>query len=340
MSKESKRGRVLTLVFCVLGLYGSFLTWSVLQERINTKPYDGEYFKAPLIINITQAFFASIVGLLYSLISTKSNPFSIFTENESSIGRKLLTSFILISLTSSLSSPLGYMSLKHVDYLAYLLAKSCKLIPVMLVHLIFYNTKFPLFKYIVASSITFGVILFTVFHSSKKEKDTLNDGQTILGMSQLLGSMLLDGLTNSTQDQIFKLNKNAVNKVTGAKLMCILNLLVCILTLLYSLIWKYDTEIDYTIKFIHKHPHVLVNILEFSIFGAVGQIFIFIILEKFDSLILVTATVTRKMISMILSVVLFGHYLTSLQWCGVGLVFGGIGYEALVKLTSTKKKVD
>ncbi|KAK6460411.1 UDP-galactose transporter [Scheffersomyces coipomensis] len=339
MTQVSKKGSVITLVVCVLGLYGSFLSWSILQERINTKPYGDEYFKAPLIVNITQALFASIVGLIYSLIATRSNPFTIFTHNEKPIAYKLLTSFILISITSSLSSPLGYMSLKHVDYLAFLLAKSCKLIPVMLVHLVFYRTRFPLFKYIVASSITFGVILFTVFHSKKKEKDTLNDGKTVLGMIQLVGSMLLDGLTNSTQDQIFKLNKSSssIVKVTGAKLMCILNLFVFILSLGYALIFEYDSEITYTVNFIHKYPQVLMNILEFSVFGAIGQIFVFIILEKFDSLILITATVTRKMISMILSVILFGHYLTSLQWCGVGLVFGGIGYEALVKLTSSPK---
>lgn len=42
-------------------------------------------------------------------------------------------------------------------------------------------------------------------------------------------------------------------------------------------------------------------------------------------------TVTRKMLSMIFSVVAFGHSLSSMQWLGVGLVFGGIGAEAEMK---------
>lgn len=45
-------------------------------------------------------------------------------------------------------------------------------------------------------------------------------------------------------------------------------------------------------------------------------------------MLLVTVTVTRKMFTMILSVVAFGHRLTEMQWLGVGLVFGGIGVEA------------
>jgi solute carrier family 35 (UDP-galactose transporter), member B1 len=51
-------------------------------------------------------------------------------------------------------------------------------------------------------------------------------------------------------------------------------------------------------------------------------------LSIFGSLLLVTVTVTRKMLTMIISVVWFGHSLSSMQWLGVGLVFGGIGIEA------------
>lgn len=36
------------------------------------------------------------------------------------------------------------------------------------------------------------------------------------------------------------------------------------------------------------------------------------------------------MFTMMLSVIAFGHRLTSMQWLGVGLVFGGIGVEAAI----------
>jgi len=51
-------------------------------------------------------------------------------------------------------------------------------------------------------------------------------------------------------------------------------------------------------------------------------------LSTFGSLLLVTVTVTRKMLTMILSVVWFGHRLSPMQWVGVGLVFGGVFVEA------------
>lgn len=60
-------------------------------------------------------------------------------------------------------------------------------------------------------------------------------------------------------------------------------------------------------------------------------------LSTFSSVLLVTVTVTRKMFTMILSVVAFGHRLTQMQWLGVTLVFGGIGVEAAI---ARKEKMD
>lgn len=57
-------------------------------------------------------------------------------------------------------------------------------------------------------------------------------------------------------------------------------------------------------------------------------------------MILVTVTVTRKMLTMMLSVVWYGHSLTEMQWLGVGLVFGGIGVEAKIKHQSEVKKAE
>lgn len=58
---------------------------------------------------------------------------------------------------------------------------------------------------------------------------------------------------------------------------------------------------------------------------------IFETLERFGSLTLVSITVTRKLFTMLLSVVVYKHELAGLQWLGVGTVFVGIGLEAREK---------
>ena len=51
-----------------------------------------------------------------------------------------------------------------------------------------------------------------------------------------------------------------------------------------------------------------------------------------------TVTVTRKMLTMVLSVVWYGKSLTAGQWSGVALVFGGIGMEAWVQRSEKLEK--
>lgn len=96
-------------------------------------------------------------------------------------------------------------------------------------------------------------------------------------------------------------------------------------------------ELNAAIEFMTKYPAVWKDVLGFAACGALGQVFIFYTLSTFSSVLLVTVTVTRKMFTMILSVVAFGHRLTQMQWLGVTLVFGGIGVEAAI---ARKEKMD
>lgn len=44
------------------------------------------------------------------------------------------------------------------------------------------------------------------------------------------------------------------------------------------------------------------------------------------------------MLTMVLSVLWFGHTLSAGQWVGVGLVFGGVGAEGIVQRNEKKAK--
>lgn len=119
------------------------------------------------------------------------------------------------------------------------------------------------------------------------------------------------------------------------------NVLCTLLTSAYLLLTPYipptdlipasaSHELVEATSFMSRHPVVLYDVLGFASCGAIGQLFIFYTLARFSSLLLVTVTVTRKMLTMLLSVVWFGKSLSTGQWLGVGLVFGGIGVEAEV----------
>ncbi|RYC61190.1 hypothetical protein CHU98_g5013 [Xylaria longipes] len=340
---------VAQLVIAVAGIYGSFLTWAYLQEKLTTTPHgppgQTEVFKYPVFLNTIQSLFAAVMGALYLWFSTPRGS-SVPPIIPSS---RILMPLLLVALTSSLASPFGYASLAHIDYITFLLAKSCKLLPVMFLHITVFRKRYPLYKYMVVAAVTAGVAVFTL-HSGKKGKgghgsssSAATERNSAWGLLLLGINLLFDGLTNSTQDYIF----GSFQPYSGPQMMCANNLMSMAVMVTYLVLspWLVHTgigewigmdiagsagELEEALAFMARHPSVWSDILGFAACGAVGQVFIFYTLSTFSSVLLVTVTVTRKMFTMMLSVVAFGHRLTHMQILGVGLVFGGIGAEAAI----------
>lgn len=306
-----------------------------------------------------QSFFAAAVGCVY-LFATTPKGSSLPPIIPSS---RILAPLALVAITSSLASPFGYASLAHIDYITFLLAKSCKLLPVMFLHITVFRKSYPLYKYLVVAAVTLGVAIFTLHSGRKSKKSTRSDDANMAwGMLLLSINLLFDGLTNSTQDYIFQ----TFRPYTGPQMMCANNMMSTLVTGSYLLLSPFIVstgigewigmdvagsagELTAALDFMHRYPAVWKDVLGFAACGAVGQVFIcklnydwsclrfcanlvFLVytLSTFSSVLLVTVTVTRKMFTMILSVVAFGHRLTQMQWLGVGLVFGGIGVEAAI----------
>ncbi|KAI1821343.1 solute carrier family 35 member B1 [Xylaria intraflava] len=333
------------LVIAVSGIYGSFLTWAYLQEKLTTTPHgppgQTEVFKYPVFLNTIQSLFAAATGALYLWFSTPKGS----TVPPIIPSSRILMPLLLIALTSSLASPFGYASLAHIDYITFLLAKSCKLLPVMFLHITVFRKRYPLYKYLVVAAVTAGVAVFTL-HSGKKSKghgSASTERNSTWGLLLLGINLLFDGLTNSTQDHIF----STFQPYSGPQMMCANNLMSMAVMVAYLVLspWLVHTgigewlgmdiagsagELQDALAFMARNPGVWSDIIGFAACGAVGQVFIFYTLSTFSSVLLVTVTVTRKMFTMILSVVAFGHRLTHMQYLGVGLVFGGIGTEAAI----------
>jgi solute carrier family 35 (UDP-galactose transporter), member B1 len=353
--KSSSSSGVVQLLICIGGIYASFLTWGLLQERITTTAFETmpsglqpttaqEYFRFPIFLNTVQSLFAFVSGSLY--LTTTATTHDILPS------KAAFLPLLLIAITQTLASPFGYASLAHVDYLTFVLAKSCKLLPVMFLHVTFYRRRYPLSKYLIVAAVTAGVAVFTLYHPPKPGKSPRNPAKSsYYGLSLLAINLLFDGLTNTTQDHIFS-SPARYGHVTSSQMMAITNFYATGMMAVYLLVTPHLPhqllpafaqssnihELSSALSFLQRHPSVLYDVLGFALCGAIGQLFIFATLERFSSLLLVTVTVTRKMLTMVLSVVWYGKSLTQGQWAGVGLVFGGIGTEAYISAQEKKAK--
>nr|CAG8433244.1 9545_t:CDS:2 [Entrophospora candida] len=312
---------MLKVAFSVVGIYSCFLTWGVLQERVSTTPYGvidntPQKFKYFIFLNTIQSFMASFVAFIYLLITNQKIK---MTES------KLYLKLMQLSFFGTIGSPFGYESLKHIDYPTLILGKSCKLLPVMFMNVLLYRRKYPLYKYFVVFLITIGVSCFMLLQPVSEKKKSAAPS-SLYGIMLLSTNLIIDGITNSSQDQIF--NKY---KISGQQMMFYMNFFSGILMLLWMGFLPWNNELINALNFCQLYPEVLYDILLFSLCGALGQCFIFFTLRDFGSLFLVTITVTRKLFTIILSIFWFNHKLSLGQWLSVALVFIGIGLEAYIK---------
>lgn len=298
------------------------LTWGYLQEKLTTTTYPApitahhgddasdatEVFHFPIFLNTVQSAMGAVTGLLYLWATTpagKAVPAIIPSS-------RMLLPLLLVALTTSLASPFGYAALGHIDYITYILAKSCKLLPVMFLHVTLFRRRFPLYKYTVVAAVTAGVAVFTLHTGSVHKKrggasSSSSSGQTAWGLLLLGINLLFDGLTNSTQDYIFE----AFRPFSGPQMMCANNLMQTAVTTAYLLVvspWLVHSgvgswlgavdevataaasaaaaaptgiwgnigsgELAAALAFLQRHPAVWRDVLGFAACGAFGQIFI------------------------------------------------------------------
>jgi solute carrier family 35 (UDP-galactose transporter), member B1 len=89
--------------------------------------------------------------------------------------------------------------------------------------------------------------------------------------------------------------------------------------------------VPYFFDFARRHPEMLIHMLGFSLLGALAQTFIFETLKYYGSLATASITVSRKFLTVLLSVAIFQHKLRWQQWVGVVMVFVGLALSIMDK---------
>ncbi|XP_014212442.1 adenosine 3'-phospho 5'-phosphosulfate transporter 1 [Copidosoma floridanum] len=292
----------LLLIHCFLGLQVSYLTWGYLQEKIMTQKYDDgsgntSHFKDSqflVFINRVLAVFISAVCLLIIRQPPHTIP---------------LYKYAFCSFSNVLSSWCQYEALKYVSFPTQVLAKASKIIPVMIMGKIVSRAKYEYYEYVTAVLISIGMMMFMLGSTDHK-----NDGATTFSGVILLGAyMTLDSFTSNWQNALFN-----DYGVTSLQMMCAVNLFSCLLTAT-SLFQQ--SSLWYSLAFITTYPHFILDCILISVFSTTGQLYIFYTISNFGAVTFIIMMTVRQGFAILLSCLLYHHYITPLGILGIFLVF-------------------
>ena len=218
---------------------------------------------------------------------------------------------LTLSSTSIASTITSVRSLRYVIYPVQVLFKSCKPVPVMLFGTIL-GKKYPLRKYVNVIIITCGVALFMGggTSASKADADVGGGGlgTTMIGGLLLTFSLCFDGATGAYEDKLM-----SVNNVEPFDLMFNIQL--------------GKSFISFVALVVTNNLGTLVDVLSeggaqllvLGLTGALGQVFVFVTISKFGALNSALIGLIRKILSLVLSFILYGHTMNVFQALGLVL---------------------
>merc|ERR1719324_1412061 len=102
----------------------------------------------------------------------------------------------------------------------------------------------------------------------------------------------------------------------------------------------FSGELNYTINFLMTRPESLYDVLALSVIATLGQIFIYVTVQKHGPVTLSLIMTTRQIASVLLSCFLFGHQLPSLAIGAAAVVFSVLmvrSYRSSLKGEDIKK---
>ncbi|XP_042049091.1 UDP-galactose/UDP-glucose transporter 3-like [Salvia splendens] len=309
--------RVLLLAFCISGIWSAYIYQGVLQETLSTKRFglDGKRFEHLAFLNLAQ----SVVCLIWSFMM-------IMIWSDGGKSGAPWWSYWSAGITNTIGPAMGIEALKYISYPAQVLAKSSKMIPVMLIGALVYGIKYTVPEYVCSLLVAGGVSLFALSKTSSKTISKLAHPNAPLGYGLCFLNLAFDGFTNATQDSITA----RYPKTDAWNMMMGMNLWGTIYNLVFMFGWPGAIGYD-AVQFCQKHPEAAWDIFLYCLCGAVGQNFIFLTISRFGSLTNTTITTTRKFVSIVVSSLLSGNPLSEKQWTSVVMVFFGLSYQIYLK---------
>ena len=277
--------------------------------------YDGEKFSNSQFLVFTNRVLALCVAsslLLFTRQPRHTAPFYKYSY---------------ASLSNVLSSWCQYEALRYVSFPTQVLAKSGKVIAVMLMGKLVSNRVYSIQEYLTAAMLSLGVGVFLLAADPLGHQHTRET--TVAGAIILIGYLVFDSFTTNWQSELYQ-----QHKMSSEQMMLGVNVFSSILTLC-SLVMR-GTLLP-SIWFLVQHTTCAVHILVLSLCSAIGQVFIYYTVKQFGPTVFTLIMTSRQALSILVSCILYGHILSTQALVGVVIVFGTLLLKVYLKRRGNTK---
>lgn len=322
----------LQLAGCGFGVFVTHLAWGFLQERIMTQPYPAPpyYFTSSNFLVLSNRFAAVIISIFVRILTRLSQR-----------GRYLPPyKYSFCAYANVVSSMCQYEMLKYVSFPVHVMAKSCTLLPSMLMGKFLNGTSYQWSQYGQAIA---AMVCVTIMHLSEGHKGggghkQMDNSEMSDFMKFAFGASLLilffacDSFTSQYQTSIYSKHKN----LTKTQMMVCGNLVGLCITLIS--ITAQFSRVRQSVAVVLADRAVLGRLVLLGLSAAMGQFCIYTAIKTLGPLAFTWIMTTRQLLSVLISLVLFGHGVSVTKLTCIFIVFAIMSAKQLAKAGTAFKK--
>jgi adenosine 3'-phospho 5'-phosphosulfate transporter B2 len=194
----------------------------------------------------------------------------------------------------------------------------------MLTGRVLFGKQYSLTEYVSVSIIAVGIFFFSDVNNIEGANKIIKT--TLPGFICLLGYLVSDSFTSTWQDNLIK-----SFSMSSIALMFMTNLYSCLFTFVSLLS---QGELNETIEFMKEHSDITYHLCYLSLASAIGQIFIFVTIQRFGALVFTLIMTTRQVLSILFSALIFQHQLSLQSVFGIFLIFSALFIQQFIKIAN------
>ena len=204
------------------------------------------------------------------------------------------------------------LSSMNINYVLHILLRSSKFFGVLFFNFIVGSkeNKITPKDLIFGSLFTIGVIIFSMSGSKSNEQST-----SLFGLFCAVTAFFLDGAISYFQGKTRNVN---MPNVSSFCFMQLTNFWCLIAAVVFSLMKNSFHE---GFLLLLKNPDVLLIMILLASLSVVGQFFTFDHINRFGPISLSLLNTMRKILSIVLSIIIYRHPMTVVRYAGLGFIF-------------------
>ncbi|SCV74621.1 BQ2448_7650 [Microbotryum intermedium] len=306
------------------------------QEKIMKSTYgpNGERFTSSSLLIVANRVISVSVGLGILFFKSRQTPeagnFSSRMRPASS-----MVAYASVAVFNFLSTTSQYEALKYVSYTTQSLAKTSKMIPVLVVGAVVWKKQHKRREWVAGAVILMGCATYLFSQPpNPKHLSTSSDQpsawQGFIGALFLIAYLFFDGMVSTTQEKVFGRNPSSSDPFDPESpvldQMIWTNVFAGGIALVVALLSSTTGSLLPNLVLLMTTPALVWDILTFSVASAIGLIILLNTIASFGALTSSLIMTIRQFLSILINAGLFGNFgAVSIEgWCGVGWVASGI----------------